>query len=60
MRPYYNLALLNRRQLLRLSQTIHDILWPPDDPLHDWSPGTLEEIADAFALFAGSREGGHR
>jgi replication-associated recombination protein RarA len=44
-------------QLLELSgadarralQRIHDILWPAKDPDREWSPDTLEDIAQEFS-----------
>jgi len=28
--------------------TLHDVLWPPDDPARQWSPDTLDRIAQAL------------
>ena len=33
----------------RALRRIHDVLWPAQDPDREWSPDTLEDIAQEFS-----------
>jgi hypothetical protein len=40
---------LSSNDARRALRRIHDVLWPAEDPDREWSPDTLEDIAQVFS-----------